>query len=96
MGNKGFEDILHHTIVGCLKSWNKYRGIALDGEERCDVQHGWLVSSLLLMGYREEEGHSLIFVPSLIPDVIHYHSNTFGRSATYWVTSYKFSFAKVH
>ena len=38
-----------HTVVGLpsqhewLKAWNKYRGIALDGEDWCDVRHGRLI-----------------------------------------------------
>ena len=47
MGSEGLEDIRRHTVVtsqnGWLKAWNKYRWIALDGEDRCDVRHGRLI-----------------------------------------------------
>ena len=39
-----------HTLAtsqnGCLKAWNKSRGshgITLDGEDWCNVRHGWLI-----------------------------------------------------
>ena len=44
------EDLRRHTIVtsqiGCLKAWHKSpgtRGITLDGEDWCDVQHCRLI-----------------------------------------------------
>ena len=44
MGSEGLEDIRRHAVVtsqhGWLKAWNKYRGIARDGEDWCDVGHG--------------------------------------------------------
>ena len=50
MGSEGLEDIIRHTVAtsrnGCLKARNKSRvtrGIALDGEYRCDVWHGRLI-----------------------------------------------------
>ena len=47
MGREGLEDIIRHTVVtsqnGWLKTWNKSRWIALGGENRCDVRHGWLI-----------------------------------------------------
>ena len=44
MGSECLEDIIHHTVVtsqnGWLRTWNKYRGIAPDGEDWCDMRHG--------------------------------------------------------
>ena len=45
MGSEGLEDTRCHTVGlvtsqnGWLKARNKYRGIALDGEDVCDVGH---------------------------------------------------------
>ena len=47
MGSEGFDDIRRHAVKtsrnGWLKAWNKYRGIALGGEDRGGVRHGWLI-----------------------------------------------------
>ena len=49
-GSEELGDIRRHTVVtslclqnGWLKAWNKYRGIALDGEDWCDMRHGRLI-----------------------------------------------------
>ena len=99
MGSEGLEDVRHHTVVtsqhGWLKAWNKYRGIALNAEGRCDVRHGRLI--LTPDGIGKQNG--LIFMSSLIrliTHVMHCHSNAFASSAKSWITSFKFSFAIVH
>ena len=38
MGSEGLEDIIRWR-----EAWDKYRGIALDGEDWCDVRHGRLI-----------------------------------------------------
>ena len=47
MGSEGLEDIRRHTVVtsqnGRLKAWNKYHGIALNGEGWYDVRLGRLI-----------------------------------------------------
>ena len=99
LGSECFEDIRRHTVVtsqnGWLKAWNKYRGIALDGEDWCDMRHGLLIITPGGIGKK----NSLIFVSSLIrliPHVIHCHSNVFVSSAKSWITSFEFSLAIVH
>ena len=49
-GKRRLADKSRHTVVtslcsqnGWLKAWNKYCGIAVDGEEWCDVRHGRLI-----------------------------------------------------
>ena len=49
MRSEGMEDMIRHTVGlvtsqnGWLKARNKYRGIALSGEDWCDVWHGRLI-----------------------------------------------------
>ena len=50
MGSEGVEDQRRHTAVpshnGCMKAWSESRGkhgIALDGEDWCDVRHRRLI-----------------------------------------------------
>ncbi len=80
MGSEGLEDIGRHTVIGLTSQngWLKAcRGIALDGEDWCDVRHGRLIITPDGIGKQ----NSLIFVSSLIPRVLHCHSNAFASSA---------------
>ena len=102
MGSEGYEDIGHHTAVtsqdGWLKAWNKYCGIALDGEDWCEVQHGRLTITPDGTG-KKKNIVQLTFMTSLtrlIPRVINCHSNAFASSAKTWTTSFNFSFTIVH
>ena len=67
MGSEVLEDIGRHTVVtsqnGWLKAWNKYGGIALDGEDWCNVRHGRLI---VTPGGIGKKNCSLIFMESLI------------------------------
>ena len=79
MGSEGLQDIGRHTVVtsqnGWLKAWNKYRGIALDGEDWCDVRHGRLIVTPDRIG-KKKNIVCLIFMASLvrlIPHVINCH-----------------------
>ena len=65
MGSEGSEDIKRHTIVssqnGLLKAWNKYCGIALDGEDWCHVRHGRLI--ITPDGIGKKKNTVMIFMP---------------------------------
>ena len=88
--------IRRHTVVtsqhGWLNAWNKYLGIALNGEGWCVVRHGRLIITPDGIGNQ----NSLISMSSLIrliPHIIHCHSNAFASSAKSWITSFNSSLA---
>ena len=80
---------------GWLKAWNRYCGIALDGEDWCDVRHGRLITIPDGIGNKKNIHWSCdiqVITQSTIRHVITCHSNAFASSAKYWITSSKFSF----